>query len=448
MVWRISILLFLSLSINAQYVVNGSSNGFTNGSGYRLTSAGPVRYVTQEPSENWTILYQWDFKTFDYGTTTSGDLIAYMGEYPINGLDWDQDTIVDATIDGVESKAQKIIATTHWESMQFLTEFKDIGVDSMDKVMYTFHVRLDPGFESPDNNMKLPGLIGGGLTMETFINYPALSTDGSTMGLLLKEGLQLQDYFYTHNDIGYGNCGGTGDHACPWTTGLSGVYLAPGTWYEITIYLVMNSVGNSDGVFETYVNGTMITQCDTMRYRQNTNYKISGLKYSFFCNPNPPSKTISWTTDNHIIYDPVGDDDYDAGTAHDPGYTLTSPNTLTDRDFYYDHLETTDGTYSTAGWPCATASGWHEAWRFTGSTNVEITFAGALGSNDYLFIIDGATTDDDLDYALAGSIADISTSFDGGGATYTSTGTDVIVYTVNSEDTGVTKFSMTVDIDP
>jgi hypothetical protein len=310
-------------------------------------------------------------------------------------------------------------------------------------VCYSYHVRFDAGFEAVSSNGKIPGLLIGGSAYETDQSCPAVSTDGSTLGYLYKAGLRFNDYHYSHNS----------GVSCPWTSDQYDpdvqFYIAPGTWYEITQYAVINSSdGSADGVHEIYINGEMLYQKDTMRWRQNANHHIDGLKFTFFQSAPSTSKTSSWTTDNHTIWKPIGDASFNSGTTHSTNYVMETPITLSNRDYYYDVLGTTDGTYSTPSYPSATPSGYHRAWRFTGNTNVEITFAGALGGNDYLFVVDGATTDDDLEYVISGYDSDISDEFDGGGATFTSTGTDVIVWTVNSEDAGFTKIQMTVDIDP
>jgi len=400
--------------------------------------------AVSEESSSFTTLYEWDFEDMPYGLSSFADWRSYMVEDDVLGLDWAQDTVVDATIDGVTSKAVKFMnySGTTQQTMQYWTFF-DSDQNGLDKLCFSYHVRFDPGFEAVSSNGKLPGILMNGNAYETDQDCPADSANGSTMGYLYKAGLRFSDYQYTHN-IG---------PSCPWTSDQYDpdveFYFAPGTWYEITEYLVNNSSdGSSDGIQEIYVNGDMLFQNDTLRWRQNEFHHFDGLKMTFFQSAPSTTKTSSWTTDNYIVWEPIGDSNYDAGTTHSPSYTIETPITLTNRDHYYDHLGTTDGVYSTPSYPSATPSGHHEAWRFTGSTNVQITFAGALGGVDYLFVIDGATSDDATAYRIEGYDGDLSDDFDGGGATFTSSGTDVIVYTVNSEDGGWTKIQMTVDIDP
>lgn len=398
--------------------------------------------VTFNPPFN--ILYEWDFETLAYGASSYSSLEAYF-ELNSAGLDWWQDTIVDATIDGVTSKAMKIMAYSgnYGESMQCWT-WLDASHNGYDKMCYSYNVRFDAGFEGPTDNGKLPGiLVNGGGAYETNQSCPAISSDGSTIGYLFKQGLHFSDYQWNHNVT----------ESCPWRMGEdnpSGFYFSPGTWYEITEYLVINSAdGSSDGIQEIYIDGNMIFQCDTMRWRQNgTNYQFDGLRYTFFFNPDAVANTCSWTTDNHVIWEPYGDADYTAGTKHDPSYIMNTPVSLTDHTLYYDHLETTDGTYSSQNWPSAAPNGHHEAWRFEGTTNVAITFSGNLGGTDYLFVVDGGTSLDGIAYAVEGSDGDLSNNFDSGGATFTSTSDVVTVWMTNSGDGASSKVSMSVNIDP
>ena len=432
-------LLLLVIALNAQYYVKHNGKYVVHYGNF--VKGAPASY---QGSSEFTTLYEWDFEDMPYGLSTKTHWRDYMVEDDVAGLDWAEDTIVDATIDGVTSKAVKIMNYSGdvQQSMQYFTYF-DEAHTGLDKLCFSYHVRFDAGFEAVSDNGKLPGILVNGDAYETQQDCPADSANGSTIGYLYKGGLQFSDYNWNHN---YPTITG-----CPWRLGEvepSGLYMAPGTWYEITEYLVMNTPDVSDGIQEIYVNGDMIFQTDTMKWRQNEFHHFDGLRFTFFQSAPSTSKTSSWTTDNFIVWEPTDDAIYDAGTTHATNYIMESPNTLTNRDHYYDHLGTTDGTYSTPSYPSATSPGHHEAWRFTGTTDVEITFAGALGSSDYLIVIDGSTVDDSYVYVIEGYDADISDEFDGGGATYRSSGTDVIVWTVNSEDTGFTKIQMTVDIDP
>jgi hypothetical protein len=437
------ILMIVCTSLSAQYNIRDGNGTWIVKDGARITSSGPVHYPRDTAAElSFSTLYSWDFEDMDYGFGSYTDLETYFVLDDVLGLDWWQDTIIDATIDGVTSKAMKIMAFsgTAQQSIQMWTFFA-AGQPGLEKLCYTYHVRFDAGFEAISNNGKLPGILVNGNAYETDQSCPADSANGSTIGYLYKGGLQFSDYHWSHN----GN-------SCPWRVGEgspSGFHFNPGTWYEITEYLVMNSSdGSSDGIQEIYIDGNMIFQTDTMRWRQNAYHFFDGLRFTFFQSAPTTSHTSSWTTDNHIVYEPIGDATYDAGTTHDPSYILTSPNTLSDRSHYYDNLITADGAYSTSGYPSVTPSGWHEAWRIESTTGVEITFSGQLGGSDWLFVTDGGNSTDDFAYAIAGYDADISDRFDGGGATFTTSSTEVSVWTLNSEDSGFTKFEMLVDIDP
>lgn len=443
----IVILLLVATIASGQYTITDGEGNYGVRYGSFAKTSGPVRYATQSGTD-FTILYLWDFEDMPYGLSTKTHWRDYMVECDVYGLDWAQDTIVDETIDGVTSKAVKIMsyANTIQQSMQYWTYFDTLATSSqhteLDKLIYSYQVRFDAGFEAIDDNGKLPGILVSGDAFETGQDCPADSANGSTIGYLYKQGLQFSDYNWNHNITAY----------CPWRLGEtepSGFYFAPGTWYEITEYLVMNSSdGSSDGIQEIYINGDMIFQQDTMRWRQNEFHHFDGLRFTFFQSADTTIKNSSWTTDNHVVWEPTGDTIYDAGTTHAVDYIMETPVTLVNRDYYYDHLETTDGTYSTPSYPSNVPKGHHEAWRFTGNTNVKITFAGTLAGDDFLFVIEGSTTDDPYAYVIEGYQATLADDFDGGGATYTSTGTDVIVYMVVSSGTQYSKVQMTVDIDP
>ncbi len=228
-------------------------------------------------------------------------------------------------------------------------------------------------------------------------------------------------------------------------------YFIPGVWYTVTQRIHLNTItgssANADGINEVWVYDDMIFQQDTMRYVAHDTMLVDGIGFRSFQTAGTTTIESSVYIDNMTVWTPIGDSNFDNGTTHSTSYKMVSPIDITDRTVYYDHYVTTETTVSTSGWPSVTSAAHTEAWLFyAGSGNtMTVDFIGQTGGNDYIFIMDGNDADDPILDWEAGFDSDLSNSF-GGDGSVTSTGERLYVYTVNSEDTGFTKFQMTSTI--
>lgn len=405
--------------------------------------------VVSSSNQQWEIIYEMDFEDAFLGHYNSDSINA---DFNVVSLNWaGGDTIVIDTIDEVATQVLRISneAGQVQRGLQMYAYF-DSDSTKYEKGCYSYHGKFHEDYEAISGNGKIPALWVHGDAWETGQSCPADTSDGATLGYLYKPGIGFSDYKYSHN-LGV---------SCPWTIdqfgpryGLNGdsAYIIPGVWYEFTECITMNSfsagVGNPDGIEEIYINNDMVFQNDTMTWRGNEFHGIDGLSFRQF--QSAPSTTIesSFYSDNHTFWVPTKDANFDAEIKHDPSFQMHSPIELSNRDVYFDHLVTSDGTHSTDGFPTVLPAGATEAWLFEGTTGVTVSFTGQTGGGDFIFARDGDTTDDALIDLQSGFSADLSTAF-GGDGSVSSTGAKLYIYTVNSEDVGFTKFEMTVDIDP
>jgi hypothetical protein len=136
-----------------------------------------------------------------------------------------------------------------------------------------YEVGFDKGFDFVKGG-KLPGIYGG--------NAPSGGADtsmGFSTRYMWRAGSAGEVYAYVPDKSGqYGESISRG----AWT-------FAPGQWQRLEQEVVVNHLGQKDGVLRVWVDGKLLINRTDMLYRVNNNVLVSGLMFSTFFGGHDPS---------------------------------------------------------------------------------------------------------------------------------------------------------------
>jgi len=137
----------------------------------------------------------------------------------------------------------------------------------------SYEVGFDEGFDFVKGG-KLPGLYGG--------NAPSGGADtgmGFSTRYMWRTGGAAEVYAYVP-----GKSGQYGESIRPgaWT-------FVPGQWHRLEQEVVVNHIGQKDGVLRVWVDGKLLVNRTDMLYRVNDNVLVSGLMFSTFFGGHDPS---------------------------------------------------------------------------------------------------------------------------------------------------------------
>jgi hypothetical protein len=137
----------------------------------------------------------------------------------------------------------------------------------------TYEVRFASGFDFGRGG-KLPGLYGG--------NAPSGGADaemGFSARYMWRSGGAGEVYLYSPDKTGkYGESVGPG----AWT-------FVPGQWQRLEEEIVVNHIGQHDGVLRVWVDGSLVVNRTDILYRVNENVLVHGLMFSTFFGGHDPS---------------------------------------------------------------------------------------------------------------------------------------------------------------
>ncbi len=140
-----------------------------------------------------------------------------------------------------------------------------------EELYFSYNLRFKPGFEWVHGG-KVPGLRGGPL----WNGFDAPPWNGGFAALLMWTGNGKLKFYYYHQDLNH-EYGDTKD----WE-----YFFTPGTWYNITQRVVLNTIGanggNNDGILEGYVNGQLVSQVTGLKFRNISSIKIDQLYLTSF----------------------------------------------------------------------------------------------------------------------------------------------------------------------
>ena len=136
-----------------------------------------------------------------------------------------------------------------------------------------YEVAFVEGFDFAKGG-KLPGLYGG--------NAPSGGADtsmGFSTRYMWRTGGAGEVYAYVPDKSGaYGESIGRGD----WT-------FVPGQWQQLEQEVIVNHLGQKDGVLRVWVGGRLLIKRTDMLYRVNDNVLVNGLMFSTFFGGHDPS---------------------------------------------------------------------------------------------------------------------------------------------------------------
>lgn len=343
--------------------------------------------------QGFTIYNSWNFENNSLGKYTDDQIrkdFNVVTNYSHNSAD-----IVSDVINGQTTKVLRITHPAGGTSLGFDLDAK-IAQD-FDEVYLSYNFKFSNEFNSTSGG-KLPGL--GGLPVVT-ANHVPTRDQGFLCKHLFKQAGKIITYHYDRTPPAYPNY-------MPWATETQkfrDVYMANGTWYNITQRLKMNSFTNGkpngDGINEVWVNGHMVFQETNLVLMevQSADLKIDDLNIAHFyggssVNYAPLTQSYGYI-DNLVIWKPTNDP-VQGYALHNPGAVLQTPSTITDRRFYYDELRTTQGTLKNSQYGSTYSNCIDEAYLIDAGEGRKVNFnitAGSIGSGDYLFIYDGNTAD-------------------------------------------------------
>lgn len=137
----------------------------------------------------------------------------------------------------------------------------------------TYEVKFEKGFEFGKGG-KLPGLFGG--------NAPSGGADtgsGFSTRYMWREGGAGEVYAYVPDKReAYGESIGRGAWA-----------FVPGQWQRLEQEVVVNHIGQNDGVLRVWVDGKLLINRTDMLYRVDSSVLVGGLMFSTFFGGHDPS---------------------------------------------------------------------------------------------------------------------------------------------------------------
>ena len=411
-----SILIFCSV-LQAQYTVtDGSGNVLTNGSGYRLVTAGPVHYVTQAEEEEefaGTIFEDWDWEGETLGAWTDEEILTFgadedMGfnthNEPPDYLWW----IVSETINGVTSNAMRTKHVANETDRP--AEFRRNLTASHDTLFSSWNMKFSDNWTS-----------SGGAKNHGLRSYISSGCPGGDAGFsaysYTKLGGTHYPYFYEHT---------VAQPSCPWNfideTINTDILFNYGNWYTLTQMIIMNtgSTGsmNSDGVVKWWIDGRLIYEEYDLRIVevQDPGSKINCMGMLSFHGPGEGASVNDCYlyTDNNTFWMPtVWDADHS---------TISTPNEITDRTFYTNQTLIDDDDDDIVVSAPAAGTNYMGLIEAAVGQTITVSFSsGTTTSNDYLVFYDGDQTDDDIctNGKLIGASADLSGEFNAGSVSST-----------------------------
>ena len=166
--------------------------------------------------------------------------------------------------------------------------------ESYDELYIRYDMKFRDGFEFVKGG-KLPGLCGSDLNntptsgCNTGGGIPTGYDGWSARGMWRENGA-LENYLY-HS----GQSSHYGDDR------LWNIDAETDRWYTVQHRVVMNSIGNADGIVQAWVDGTMVLDANDIEYRKIESIGINLFYFSTFFGGNDPS----WApdTDQYMYFD-------------------------------------------------------------------------------------------------------------------------------------------------
>lgn len=173
---------------------------------------------------------------------------------------------------------------------------------SAEEMWVAYDIQFEEGFEFVKGG-KLPGLCGG--KCYTGGNRPSVGDGWSARIMWRKDGNVVQYLYFvdqagTYGDDALWNLGGTAEQK----------QFVPGQWHRVVTRVVLNSVttegtGDKNGVVQSWFDGELSLDLDTLRLRDSTNQKIDEFYLSTFHGGSDttwaPTKDVFVRYDNFVV---------------------------------------------------------------------------------------------------------------------------------------------------
>jgi hypothetical protein len=247
-----------------------SSGGTVNAGGSGDTSSGGTAGETGLGDPNRTELLRAHFQEASLGVYAAANVQADFGAAPTwnDGLGQGRATIVE---EGTQRFLRVTYPAGQYGPSNGGVQFPVALGGPHEELFFSYRVRFAAGFDFVKGG-KLPGLVGGSSPTGC-----APKTDGFSARNMWRPGGAAVQYVYYPSQPN--NCGDDIDYE----TGGAPVLFAPGTWHTVEHHLVMNTLGESDGVLEAWVDGTLVVQRLDMVWRgPGATYAIDALYFSTF----------------------------------------------------------------------------------------------------------------------------------------------------------------------
>ena len=159
------------------------------------------------------------------------------------------------------------------------------------EIYFSYDVKFKPGFQWVIGG-KIPGVFGGKMAPGVMPG----PTDGFSARVMWKENGRPVAYIYHQNQTTlFGNSYYWGDFA-----------FTSGRWYNVTIRVVLNTIGSANGIYEGYIDGKLMFQKKDLKYRGVDAVKIEKMNISMFFGGSTqdwaPTRDEWIDTDNFVAY--------------------------------------------------------------------------------------------------------------------------------------------------
>lgn len=252
------------------------------------------------PIDNVGVIFNQTFATTPVGLY-QGDQLNSDWQSPLWHLGFDQGRVQIVT--DADPQRQTVMEVTYPAgaygasgASAFLSEIQ-FGMNlprSYNELYVAYDVKFDNNFEFVLGG-KLPGLCGYDINQapntgcNTGGGFPSGYDGWSARGMWRVNGA-LENYVYHANQA---NFYGDDEH---WN-----VSATPGIWHRIQHRVVLNTVGQQNGILEAWLDGTKVLSSNTLEYRKTDTIGINLFYFSTFFGGND----VSWapSTDQRIFYD-------------------------------------------------------------------------------------------------------------------------------------------------
>lgn len=244
------------------------------------------------------VVFEQDFESASVGPYRP-EVLNEQWDTPLWHMGFKEDR-VEVVDDDNNGKAIKVTFPAHLYGSDgaaaFLTDLSfGVGFErNFEELYVSYDVKFAEDFDFVQGG-KLPGLCGYNLTQapkdgcNTGGGFPTGYDGWSARGMWREDGI-LENYVY-HADQFYQY--GDDEH---WD-----VKAEPGKWHTIQHRIVMNTVGEANGVVEAWFDGVKVLRSDTMLYRKTADIGINLFYFSTFYG----GADASWAPpgDQYIYFD-------------------------------------------------------------------------------------------------------------------------------------------------